>query len=299
VSADNGAASGAAGMLPGPDWAIDEIAREFNSPFSRLASFSWDYKYRTFQGSLPEAGDQTAVNNLATTSWPIRLKNGKNLLIRAMLPVNGDQPGWSPNIWVEYNEHTIRQVPEFDEENDGFVVGHDHLGDFSFDISYGSVTESGRISAIGIANVANTSEDGSAKRNDWLMGPQLSLGQFTDWGLIGMRATHLTNVFGDGPEALKGMDTNETRLELFFSYVLDNGWQIESRPTVLYDWEAVSGNKWAVPIGAGVSRTFLIGRVPMRLGLDLQHFAVSHDRFGPDWQFRLSFAAAFMRQSPL
>jgi hypothetical protein len=286
-------------MIRGPEWTVDEIAKEFNSPFSRVPSFSWDYQYRTFQGSLPEAGDQTAVNNLATTSWPIRLKNGKNILIRAMLPVNGDQPGWSPNIWVEYSEHTIRQVPEFDEENDGFVVGHDHLGDFAFDISYGSVNENGRISAIGIANVANTSEDGSAKRNDWLMGPQVSLGQFTDWGLIGMRATHLTSIYGDGPEALKGMDTNETRLELFFSYALSNGWQLESKPTILYDWEAVSGNKWAVPVGAGVSKTFLVGRMPMRLGFDLQNFAVSHDRFGPEWLFRFSFAAAFMRQSPL
>jgi hypothetical protein len=114
-----------------------------------------------------------------------------------------------------------------------------------------------------------------------------------------MRATHLTNVYGDGPQALKGMDTNETTLEFFFAYSLANGWQFESRPTVVYDWEAVSGNQWFVPIGAGLSRTFLVGRIPMRMAFDLQHFIASPDRFGPDWLFRLSFAAAFPRQSPL
>lgn len=281
------------------EWSVDQIALEFNSPFSRLSSFSWDYEYRTYQGELPGAGEQTGIKNLFTTSWPIRLRNGKNLLIRAMLPHYGNQPGWQPNIWVEYSESTIRQVPSFNEETEGFVTGHDHLGDFAFDISYGSVTENGLISSFGIASVSNTSEDGSAKRNSWLMGPQVALGQFTDWGLIGMRATHLTDIYGDGPEALPGMHTNETTLELFFSYAYANGWQIESKPTILYDWEAVSGNNWSVPISAGLSRTFLAGRMPMRLAFDLQHFVLSPDRFGPEWLFRFSLAAAFSRYAPM
>ena len=70
---------------------------------------------------------------------------------------------------------------------------------------------------------------------------------------------------------------------------MGNGWQIESNPTILYDWEAISGHEWTVPIGAGVSKTMRLGSVPVKLAFDIQNFVVSPDRFGPKWQFTLSF----------
>jgi hypothetical protein len=163
------------------------------------------------------------------------------------------------------------------------------MGDIGLDLGYGGVSDNGFIGMLGIAVVFPTSEDLSARRGQWLLGPEVTLGQVTRWGLLGVTAKHLTDISGQGEQEVGKLPTNETTLDMFFAYALGNGWQIESNPTVLYDWEAVSGNEWTVPVGAGASRTIMLGRVPAKLAFELQYFVVSPDRFGPEWLFRFSF----------
>jgi hypothetical protein len=283
-----GFAESASGESDSPAISIDDIALELSSPAPRLFSIDWDLEYTTYQGDLPGADDQTAYSNILTTSWPIKLKSGKNFLLRATIPIHGDQPGWKPKWYLDYADFVIRQLPTLDGNVGGFGSGHDHLGAVGFDISYGSTNENGLITSLGIANILPTSEDMSARRGQWLIGPEFALGQVTSWGLIGMRVKHLTNIDGEGEQELGKLDTNETTLKLFFAYALGNGWSIESNPVILYDWEAVSGNEWSVPVGAGVSKTLMFGRVPTKLAFEIQNFVASPDRFGPEWLFRFS-----------
>jgi hypothetical protein len=272
---------------------VDDIALELSSPASRLLSLGWDFEYRTYQGDLPEADEQTGISNIFTLSWPIQLRSGKTLQLRTTIPVLGDQPYWKPVWYLDYTEVTLRAVPDLDPTVGEFSPGHDHLQDVGLDFGISDVNESGFISYWGIANVLPTSEDLSAERGQWLLGPDLAFGQITDWGLYGVRFRHLTSVTGEGNHEVENLDTNETTLELFYTYALGNGWQIESNPVVLYDWEAVSGNEWTVPIGAGASKTVMLGRVPMKLAFDLQYFVVSPDRLGPEWLFRMALTPVF------
>lgn len=276
-----------------PATSMDEIALELSSSASRLRNVSWDFNYYTFQGDLPGAEDQTAIRNVLALSWPIDLGSGKNLMLRLNIPINGDQPYWKPVSWIDWSDFVIRQEASLDPTTSGFESGHNHIGSVGFDVGYGGVSDDGFISMFGIANVAPTSEDGSAKRGQWLIGPEVALGRMADWGLFSVRAKHLTSIYGSGDHLVEELDTNETTLEVRFAYALGNGWQIESNPVILYDWEALSGNKWIVPIGAGLSRTFGVGRFPMKLGFELQHFVVTPDRFGPEWLLNVKFAPIF------
>lgn len=278
-----------------PAISVDQVGLELSSPLTRFRGFSVDMDYRTYQGDLPEANDQTGFRMVFTPSWPIKLSNEKFLFLRATIPVFGDQPYWKPVSYLDYAEFLIRQLPSIDETTGGFSYGHDHLGDIGIDIGYGGVNENGFISMVGIANVAPTSEDQSARRGQWLIGPELALGQVTSWGLFGGRAKHLTNIDGEGAQEVS-YDTNETTLELFFAYALGNGWQIESNPIILYDWEAVSGNEWSIPVGVGVSKTFMSGSRPIKLGLEVQNFVVSADRFGPEWLIGFNLTPVFSTQ---
>jgi hypothetical protein len=270
---------------------VDEIALELNNPVTALRSVDWDIEYRTFQGDFPGSNDQTALRNVFALSWPFKLSNGKNILLRATIPLNSDQPIWKPpGRNGDFATFLIRQSPTITPTNGRFVSGHDHLDDIGIDVAYGGVNENGLISLLGFASVWPSSDDGSTERKQWLFGPEFALGQVTSWGLFGARAKHLTTIAGEGLYDGEGQwDTNETSLKIFFAYALGNGWQIESNPTILYDWEAVSGNEWTVPIGAGVSRTIMLGNVPMKLAFDIRNFVVSPDRFGPEWLFTLSF----------
>lgn len=276
---------------------IDKLAREISNPVSGLRTLGFDFEYRTYQGDLPGADDLDSYRMVFEPSWPIQLRNGRKLLLRARIPVNGNQPQWNPVSYLTWEEFLVRQAPDpgsdpnsrwsVDPATGSFSYGHDNLGNAGFDIGYGGVSESGFISALSLVNVAVTSDDLSARRGQWLLGPEVTLGKITQWGLIGVRAKHLTNVDGEGDQELD-YDTNETTLSVFFAYSLGNSWQIESNPVILYDWEAVSNNQWYVPVGAGISKMMRIGNVPMKVGVELQYFIVSPERFGKEWLLKFN-----------
>ena len=282
-----------------PAISVDEIALELSNPVTALRSLAIDIQYRTFQGDFPGSDDKTSIRTVFTSSWPFKLSNGKNILLRATIPINSDEPIWTPlgRPWEHYADYLIRQSPTITATTGQFVSGHDHLDDIGIDISYGGVNENGFISLLGLASIFPTSDDGSASRAQWLLGPEIALGQVTSWGLFGARAKHLTTISGEGLWDGEGpWETNETSVKIFFAHALGNGWQIESNPTILYDWEAVSGNEWSVPIGVGVSKTIMAGSFPMKFAFEVQNFVVSPDRFGPEWQFMLNLTPLISTQ---
>lgn len=268
---------------------LSEIALELSNPMTALRTFEMDIERTAYQGDLAGADEQDGVKVDFRLAWPVRLRNGGNLMLRLTVPTAGDQPYWNPVEYLDYADFIIRQVPDERLEEGQFGIGHDHLGAISFDIGYSQTSDDGVFSLFGLTSVAPTSDDQSARRGQWLIGPEFGLGKMADWGLYGFRAKHVTNVSGTGEQELGTISTNETTINLFYAYSLGNGWQIESNPEILYDWEGVSGNQWLVPVGGGVSKTFRIGRVPMKLGLEAYYFAVSPDRFGPEWQAFLNF----------
>jgi len=277
----------------GSEISVNEIALELSNPVTALRSLAIDIEYRTYQGDLPESDDQSASRFVFTPSWPFKLSNGKNILLSVDIPINGDQPLWRPGRFKEYPEFLIRQLPDEAFARGAFFSGHGHLDDIGFNIGYGGVNEKGLITMFGLASVFPTSTDTNNSRDQYLLGPEFALGKVTRWGLIGAQASHLTRISGEDQwDTIAGehkLDTNLSSVKIFFAYGLSNGWQIESNPTIFYDWEAVSGNEWAVPIGAGISKTVRLGGVPLKMGFEIESFVVSPDRFGPDWQLRVSF----------
>jgi len=276
---------------PATSKSIDEIARDLTNPVNSFFLFDNDIEFRTYQGTLPGSEDQTSWSYTLTASFPFELNNGKSVILRGSIPFNLDQAIWvvdydSP-IWepdTDYRDFRLRQSPYVTPETGGYVAGyaHDHLADLTFDAAYGGISDNGFISLYGLVTVLPTSQDLSSSRDQWLLGPQLVFGKQADWGVLGVRATHLTRISGE-----PRWDTNETTFDLFFSYGLGNGWQIISNPKILYDWEADSGNELLLPIGGGVAKTFRAGNTPLQISAELQKYVVSSDRLGADWLFSL------------
>ena len=269
---------------------VDEIAMELSNPVTALRSLTWDIEGTTFQGSLPEADGKSAMKNIITFSWPFKLKNGNNILLSATIPHFSDQPQWELAWWDHSAEWRLRQREDIRRDEGYFARGHDHLADIGIDIGYGGVSDSGSIRKLGLAIVFPTSEDGTAKRGQYLLGPEFVFGKVASWGLYGAKLKHLEGIGEGGNEYDDGFlwDTSETTAEIFFAYAMGNGWQIELNPTILYDWEALDDHEWTIPIGVGVSKTMRLGRVPIKFGVDLEKFLVSPDRLGPDWRITLS-----------
>jgi len=80
---------------------------------------------------------------------------------------------------------------------------------------------------------------------------------------------------------------NQGSLLYFFNYMLPNAWQVGMNPTITYNHQADSGNKWSVPIGGYVGKTTKIGKLPVNIKFGLEYSVVSPDDWGQRVAFRL------------
>ena len=52
------------------------------------------------------------------------------------------------------------------------------------------------------------------------------------------------------------------------------------------NWKADSGDKWTVPVGAGVGKLFKVGKLPINTSLQGYYNAEKPNSFSSDWQLR-------------
>ena len=94
-------------------------------------------------------------------------------------------------------------------------------------------------------------------KDKWGLGPSFVVLTMPGNWVIGTLVSNVWSVGGSG-----GEDVNFFTLQYFVNYNLSNGWYLTSSPIMTANWEASSGNKWTVPVGAGVGKIFRIGKQP-------------------------------------
>ena len=53
---------------------------------------------------------------------------------------------------------------------------------------------------------------------------------------------------------------------------------------------ADSDDAWTLPVGIGVSKTIIAGKMPLKFSLQYWHYIETPDTFGPDYQVRFQIA---------
>jgi hypothetical protein len=81
-------------------------------------------------------------------------------------------------------------------------------------------------------------------------------------------------------------DVNITNFQYLSYYSISGTISIGAGPNIIVNWEADSGNKWTVPVGMGINRTFQFGKVPVRVGLEFHYNVVRPNTVGADWNLR-------------
>jgi len=88
-----------------------------------------------------------------------------------------------------------------------------------------------------------------------------------------------------------GENQNFSWLNVFYFLNFEDGWQVGGTPVITADWEADnSDDRWTVPIGLGVYKTHFFGKMPAKLGVEMQWMPVTPDTFGQEWNIRLVIA---------
>ena len=87
-------------------------------------------------------------------------------------------------------------------------------------------------------------------------------------------------------------NANGFLVQPFVSYNLSDGWYLTSVPVISTDWKARSGQKWTVPIGAGIGRFARLGEMPFSLQAGY-YYNIQKPDGSADWALRLQLRLLF------
>lgn len=83
---------------------------------------------------------------------------------------------------------------------------------------------------------------------------------------------------------------DRSTLQYFATWSITDNWGLLSAPTIQWDRNASSGNKWSVPISLGISYTTKLGDIPTRFVVEPQYFVERPNDYGTDWNIRFAIA---------
>jgi hypothetical protein len=252
---------------PEREKSVDEIAKEMSNPTLPLFNFAAFYDYQKMTGSMAGAGDQRVNLFALQPPLPFPFKNGKNLIIRPLLSFNF-------------------AAPIVNSETGAFEsAGGVHFGDIPIDILYaGTNMETGVLFGYGaVANIPTASS--KELRGDWRLGPSLLVGIIKKLGAVLV----INNSF-----QLSGEGTKQHILggQYVFFAGLGKGWQFVASPPWSYNWET---GALTLPIGGGPFRTFMVGKTPVKAGVQFNYYVSQPDPFGPQWGLRFNVTPRLKR----
>ncbi len=203
---------------------------------------------------------------------PFMLSPNMNLIARTIIPVINQPSSAPPSVCAS-------------SFGCGSTFG---IGDIQEQLFFAPKTKPGRLiwGAGPLFQFPTASPDtlGSGK---WAAGPAL-VGLVTPgpW-VMGMLVTQLWSFAGKTNRP----DISSALFQPFLNYNLKGGWTITTAPIITANWNTTQ-NKWAVPLGGGVSKTFKLGEQPMQLGVYYYTY-VAKPIGSPQTQLRFQWSLLF------
>jgi hypothetical protein len=130
-----------------------------------------------------------------------------------------------------------------------------------------------------------TATDDDLSENQWALGPAVVFGYKTKRLTAGVFPNYFKKIGSSGQNDDQ-RDVNKGSMLYFFNYMLGDAWQVGMNPTITYNHNTDSSDKWNVPVGGYVGKTILVGKLPINIKVGGEYSVVSPDTFGNRYQFR-------------
>lgn len=131
-------------------------------------------------------------------------------------------------------------------------------------------------------------ELGSGK---WGLGPAAGLDMRPAWGSFWVAAQNLWSLPGHQSRS----SVNQMIIETNLSHNLAQSWYLFTNPTINAAWTESSRDRWQLPCGAGLGRSFKIGTQGVDWNFALYYNAI-RPQFSPKWQVATQFTLIFPRR---
>lgn len=237
-----------------------EIAKELANPNTTLGTFSFPIDYIHYGGDLPGASSRNAIKINAQPSLPYPLGKGTNLFVRPLIPVIITQ--------AYYN-------------GEDFESAGVNLGDISADVAVGKTWPSGNVAIGGIFGSFPTATKKELGSGQTMIGPEFMWAYIDKWGAVGLIVTQGWGISGNSDENL-----SVTGGQYFYVFNLKNAWQITGQPTYSYVHNAPKGSRFTFPVGTGLNKTILAGKMPIKFSVQYWYYVASPEHFCPKHQVR-------------
>jgi hypothetical protein len=245
---------------------LDEISAKLSNPVSDLWAMFTELDFVGYNGNLNSGG----------------AKFGSRMIFQPIMPIplyGEGEDEWKlitrPNVPIIFSQPVPKGVDNFT-----YLGG---LGDINLPMMVapplGNV-----IAGVGPNWLFPTATREEFGQQQWGVGPAIVLGYKTKKWLAVTQTTYAWGIggWGDKPDASSG------NLIYIFLYNLPNAWQIGFNPTITYNHNAASGDRWNVPVGLTVSKTVRLGKTPTKFQLAFEYSVVHEEDFGQRFQVRLN-----------
>jgi hypothetical protein len=247
-----------------------ELAKQTQNPVADLISVPLQNNFNFDTGEK----DATVWILNVQPVVPIKLTEGWNLITRTIIPI-------------------INQPSLFEGPNriSGSAWG---LGDINPSFFFSPSKPGAFIWGVGPAFTLPTATDFRLGSGKFSLGPTAVALTIQGPWVVGALINNQWSVAGWGEQ-----DVNQMLLQPFVNFNFGRGWYVTSAPIITADWEASSGDRWTVPVGAGVGKLFKLGTLPINTSLQAYYNAVTPE-FGSDWQlrFQVQFLLPAIQKKP-
>jgi hypothetical protein len=234
-----------------------DLAKQVQNPVADLTSVPFQYNATLHVGP---SDDVLHVLNIQPVV-PLPLSATWNLILRAILPLIS-QPGLS-----------------------GRTNG---LGDINLQPLFSPHSPGRLIWGVGPALVLPTATSDSLGAGKWSAGPVGVLFVMEGPWVIGALVQNVWSFAGDSARP----DVNQLTIQPAINYNLPDAWALNYVPLITADWNAASGDRWTVPLGATLSKVTSVGGQHLNLSAGAFWNAV-HPAGAGNWLLRAQIAFLF------
>jgi hypothetical protein len=224
------------------------LGKEQQNPISSMATIPWQMNFNS--GGGLEDGTFFLLNLQPVI--PFKVSRNWNMIVRTIVPIVS-VPG-----------------PE--------TTTYSGIGDIQEQV-YLTPSKGGKV-IWGFGPVVSmpTATAAPLQTGSWAAGPTfVALTMPGPW-VIGAVANNVST-FSDSGSATK---VNQFLLQPFINFNFGKGWAVSTVPVITANWDAEEGQKWTVPVGAGISRTIVFSGRPMTLAFHYYHNVVHPDAAAAD-----------------
>ena len=238
-----------------------EISKQVANPLSNL----WLMQFQqndNWLGMPSGHGDRVQSDLQFQPLLPLRLTDNWNFIMRPVFQLYNSTP------FLDESDQKQRQ------SGFGATV-------LAFAISPGTGLVGHWLLAAGPTFIFPTSTNSLLGQNEWQFGPTAAIGYTGAHFIAYVFPQQWFSIGGNGPK------TSQMSAYYAFVYFLPKGWSVGTNPDMLVNWEAPRGNRVTFPVGLQVGKLTKVGRIPIKLDLQGQYYAVHQQVYGPKWNLQL------------